>query len=409
MRWQSQKHGFAGLQRQAGLKAAGQRVASGGGPADKRIAVKNITNVTAAAAAFGINPCIEGLHQGAQRRFAGGGESFAQNFRAIAVGQAGPAVADGKGVRQMPQQDQEKWLDGGHAGRPRGLGQAGGDFGNRQQSAGQDETVAQGLFDTVEKRVGEFAEKSAVDHDASGQEPGQEQKGADGGSAAPGGVRAAGERSGIQRAAGGMQGFFRGVEKGFGGEKRQGLVQGAEGQGQQLAGALAGDAQLETGIAQLGFVKGEGGGGIVQTEVELQGIGQAGREKQGEPFREVQAGRSPFAGGAAPGGDAAEQGAVVGIERFAGRRRIAQIPESVRTVGAKGGHNARRQAAGREGGIAKSIESGRCRGRAHRFGAVAAASSFSYSAAVSSFFSSTSSLSVWPVARPSLTRAATRS
>ena len=89
--------------------------------------------------------------------------------------------------------------------------------------------------------------------------------------------------------------------------RRQGLAQGIEGEAEELAGALAGDAELEAGVAQLGFVEGEGGGGFAQAEVQMDDVGEARRQEDAKPFGQGQARGAALAGGAAPGGDAAER------------------------------------------------------------------------------------------------------
>ena len=68
------------LQGQAGLQAAGEGEAAGGGLADERVALEDVAEEAAAAAAFGVEAGIEGVDEGAQGGLAGGGEDFAQEF-----------------------------------------------------------------------------------------------------------------------------------------------------------------------------------------------------------------------------------------------------------------------------------------------------------------------------------------
>ena len=208
----------------------------------------------------------------------------------------------------------------------------------------------------------------------------------------------------------GQQVGGRGAVERLGGEQRQGLAQGTEGQAEKLPCALAGDAELEADVAQFGFVAGQGGGGIVQAVAQADGVGEARRKEEAQPFGEIQRRRLAIGRRGGVGGDAREQGAVVRVELGAGRQRRAQIAQSRATARPQHGQDARRQAAGRQGAVAKSVRARKWSApRGHRFGPVDEASSASYSAAVSSFFSSTSSLRVWPVARPSFTSWATRS
>ena len=154
---------------------------------------------------------------------------------------------------------------------------------------------------------------------------------------------------------------------------------------------------------------GQGRGRLVQAEVQADGVGQTRREEERQPFGNIQRGRMAVDRGGGVGGDAREQGAVVRVELGAGGQGRAQVAEGRAAAGPQHGQDAGGQAAGREGAVAEAVRArdwGRSR---HRFGAVDEASSASYSAAVSHFFSSTRSLRVWPVARPSFTSWATRS
>ena len=193
-------------------------------------------------------------------------------------------------------------------------------------------------------------------------------------------------------------------------EQGQRLPEGVEGEPEELPGAFAGDAELEAGVPQLGFVEGEGGGGIRQGVVEADDIGEARRQEEGEPVREVERRRAPFAGGAGVGGHARQERAIVGVELVAGRKRLAQVAEGREAAGAQGGENSRGQAAGLQGTMAKAVRVRKWNvRRGHRFGAVEEASSASYSAAVSSFSARTRSRRDLPEARASCTSWATRS
>ncbi len=391
------------------MEAAREGVAARGGLADPQVAAQDVADVAGATAALGMDAGVEGVDKNAQGSFASGSEDFAQEFGAIAGGETGAAVAGGEGVGEMPEKDEKEGRGGGESGGPRGLGQAGRDFGDGQEAAGEGEAVAEGFFGAVEEGVGEFAEKAAVDDEAAGPEAGEEEDGADGGESAPVAVLALREGGGIESATGVVEDFFGGAEERFGGEEGQGLAEGVEGEVEELAGAFAGDAQFEAGIAQLGFVEGRVGGGIAQAMMEVDDVGEARRQEEGEPFRQGQARRLALAGGAAPGGDAREQRAVIGVEGGARGRRFTEIAEPGESGGAEGGEDAGGQAAGRQGGVAEGFGSGKCRGLAHRFGAVEEATKASYSAGESSFFSTTSSRRVRPMARDSWTSCATRS
>ena len=143
-----------------------------------------------------------------------------------------------------------------------------------------------------------------------------------------------------------MQDVFRGAEQGFGGEKRQGLLERVEGEPNELAGAFAGDAELEAGVAQGGFMQGKGGGRFLQGEVQSDRIGKARGQKEGEPLHEIQARGASAADRAAIGGHARQQGAIVGVEFFAGGEGTAQVAEGRGAAGAQFGEDARGQAAG---------------------------------------------------------------
>ena len=270
--------------------------------------------------------------------------------------------------------------------------------------------VAEGFFRALDEGGGEFAEDSAIQRQAARNEMRQQQKGAAGRGPAPGGVGAVAQRGGVQDAAFGMQRGARGAIERFGGEQRQGLAQGFKGEAEQLADAFAGDAQLEAGVAQLGFVQGQRGGGLIQAVVEMDGVGQPRGEEQGEPFDEIQRRGVAGHGGAGVGGHAREQRAVVGVELFAGGQWLAKVAERRQSAPAQDGEHAGRQAAGMQGAVAKSVRARKWSARrGHRFGPVEEASSASYSASESSFRARTISRRVWPEARASWTSWATRS
>ena len=117
------------MDRQVGLESFGEGVAAGAGLADARIAPKDLADIAAAPPAFGVDALVEGRNEGPQRGFAPAGEDFAKQLGAVARGQAAAPVARGEGLGYVAQKRAEQRLGGRDAGRPRGFGEVGGDFG----------------------------------------------------------------------------------------------------------------------------------------------------------------------------------------------------------------------------------------------------------------------------------------
>lgn len=207
-----------------------------------------------------------------------------------------------------------------------------------------------------------------------------------------------------------MQGGFEGAIDGFCGKEGEGISECSVSEAEQLASAFACHAEFEAGVAQGNLVLGEKSGWLLQAVVQLDGIGEAGGEKQGEPIAQGERRRLAIANGLHIGGDSREKGAIIGIEFFELGKGLAQVAQGGELVCEQKGNDAGGQSASVQRFLPKGVGIGEWRlGGSHRLGEVEEARRASYSSAVSRCFSRASSRKVLPEARDSFTSCATRS